>query len=127
MGWQLCNGKHLHSAATWPVVIAAAFFVAAILHNLRLTQHDPTPTSSRGHSVTAKGHGKNPEIKTLQILRRNWLAAADESGYTRQTFQRTLKNHLLLTLSSFTSLNTHLLWLPRLICTGCIRDVKTGR
>lgn len=88
MGWQLSNGKHLHSAATWPIVIAAAFFVAATLHNLGLTQHDPTPTSSRGHSVTAKGHGKNPEIKTLQILRRNWLAAADEERLYEADFSK---------------------------------------
>lgn len=48
------NREHLYSKATWPLVIAAASFVSIILSNLRLTQRDTAPTSSR-HAVTLKG------------------------------------------------------------------------
>lgn len=48
------NGKHLYSTATWPLVIAAAFFVPVVLRHLRLTQHDITPSPRL--SVTVKGH-----------------------------------------------------------------------
>lgn len=55
------DDDHLYSTATWPMVIAAAFFVPVILWNLGRTQHDTTPTSQR-HSVTVKWVSKSIEI-----------------------------------------------------------------
>lgn len=84
------NGKHLYSTATWPLVIAAAFFVPVILRYLGPPQHDAAPTSPR-RSVTVKGHTLTRKNKknilksqTLQTQRRDLPVAADESDYTKR-------------------------------------------
>lgn len=48
----LANEKHLYSKATWPLVIAAAFFVPVTLRHPGLTQH--IALTSPRHSATVK-------------------------------------------------------------------------
>lgn len=107
------NGKHLYSTATWPLVIAAAFFVPVILRHLRLTHHDIAPTSPR-HSVTVKGHRqKILKSQTQQTQRRDQPVAANESNHKRENLLKKNERVLIIDYIGLPSLNS-------LIYSGCL-------
>lgn len=116
------NGKHLHSTAARPLVIATAFFVLVILRHLRLKQRDTAPTSLR-RSVTVKGH-RRENIKIMHFTNSvKRLACGCQWQQSKRVFKEKWKSaYYWLYQASLFEL-PHLLRLPWQ-SAECVRAMK---